>query len=238
MSFKKKDNIRVNTLRTIAISEADWNAAGRIFITRKMMKQAESLNLLPPEHMGGRKNKKSITGALTKRLVIDNSRLLRQPLAIISTDAANCYDRMVHKYVALACKKWGISQQVIMALLKPLNEARHYTRTAYGDSTVFFDEDNFQGAGQGNTGAAPYWTFVSLPMIEIMKEMNLQSEFTSAISKRLIKLALIAFVDNAELFIMNKSNSPEAIMKTAEIAINVWREVLEVRCVLLNVHGR
>jgi len=57
MSFKKKDNIRVNTLRTIAISEADWNAAGRIFITRKMMKQAESLNLLPSEHMGGRKNK-------------------------------------------------------------------------------------------------------------------------------------------------------------------------------------
>jgi len=145
---------------------------------------------------------------------------------------------MVHKYVALACKKWGISQQVIMALLKPLNEARHYTRTAYGDSTVFFDEDNFQGAGQGNTGAAPYWTFVSLPMIEIMKEMNLQSEFTSAISERLIKLALIVFVDDAELFIMNKLNSPEAIMKTAKIAINVWREVLEVRCVLLNVHGR
>ena len=228
MSFKKSNSIQVNTLRTIVISEADWNASGRILITRKMMQQAESLHLLPPEHMGGRKNKKSITGALTKRLVIDNSRLLKKPLAIISTDAANCYDRMVHKFVSLACKKWGLSQNAMIALLQPLQQARHYTRTAYGDSKKYFVGENFQGAGQGNTGAAPYWTCVSTPMIELMKEMELQSEFTTAISQRIITLALIAFVDDAELFITDLSNSPEDIMEKAERAINVWREVLEV----------
>jgi len=228
MSFKKQNSIRVDTLRTIVISEADWNASGRIFITRKMMKQAESHFLLPSEHMGGRKNRKSITGALTKRLLIDNSRLLRKPMAIISTDAANCYDRMVHKYVSLACRKWGVPKKVMIALLQPLQQAKHHTRTAYGDSQQFFKGTNFQGAGQGNTGAAPYWTCISTPMIELMKEMKLESEFTSAISQQILTLALISFVDDAELFIMDPSNSPAAIKSKAEKAINVWREVLEV----------
>lgn len=70
MSFKKKDSIHVSTLRTKGISEVDWNAAGGIFITRKMMRQAERLSLLPAEHMGGRKNHKAITGAFTQRLMI------------------------------------------------------------------------------------------------------------------------------------------------------------------------
>lgn len=35
-------------------------------------------------------------------------------------------------------------------------------------------------------------------------------------------------MDDAELFIMGRSNSPAAIMSKAELATNVWREVLEV----------
>jgi len=65
-------------------------------------------------------------------------------------------------------------------------------------------------------------------MIEFMKENDLQAEFTSAISQKIITLALIVFIDDAELFIMDKSNSLNAIMNKAELAINVWREVLEV----------
>lgn len=92
-----------------------------------------------------------------------------------------------------------------------------------------YAEINFQGAGQGNTGRAePYWTCVSTPMIDFMKENDFQSEFTCAISQRIITLTLIAFVDDAELFIMDKSNSSNAIMNKAELSINVWREVLEV----------
>ena len=41
MAFKKKDNIKVNNIRSIIISESDWNAAGKVHITRRMMQQAE-----------------------------------------------------------------------------------------------------------------------------------------------------------------------------------------------------
>ena len=55
MVFKKEDSIRIDSLRSIIISEGDWNAAGRVFVTRRMMAQAEKLLLLPEEHLGGRK---------------------------------------------------------------------------------------------------------------------------------------------------------------------------------------
>jgi len=228
MSFKKQTSIHVSTLRTIIISEADWNAAGKIFVTRRMMRNAEKMKLLPNEHLGGRKGRKSTDGGLTKRLIMDNARMLQKPMTIVSTDAANCYDRMIHKIIAMAAKKWGIPQRVIQSLLSPLQQAQHYTRTAYGDSTSFFTGTNLQGAGQGNTGAAPFWTMISTHMIEIMKELHLSASFISPITKKKIILSLIAFVDDTELFLTHPKNDLKALIAKASTAIKTWRELLKV----------
>jgi len=228
MSFKKQNSIHVSSLRTIIISEADWNASGKVFVTRRMMKDAERNNRLPPEHLGGRKGKKSTDGGLTKRLILDNARLLNRPMAIISTDAANCYDRMLHKIIAMASMKWGIPNQVIKPLLAPLHHAKHFTRTAYGDSLRYFSGDNLQGAGQGNTGAAPFWTMISTHMIEVMKDMQFHSKFISPITKEEIILSLIAFVDDTELFLTDPNNNLQHLVAKAQEAINTWRHLLQV----------
>jgi len=228
MTFKSSTSIMINSLRSIIIAEADWNAAGRIHITRRMMSQAEKYNLLPHEHIGGRKGKKSIEGAIAKRLLMENSRLMQRPMVVISTDAANCYDRVVHKYVAFVCKKWGIQTSVIKALLQPLQQARHYTRTAYGDSDSHFTGVNLQGVGQGNTGAAPFWTCVSTSMIEILKDSGYNATFISAISLDIVKLSLIAFVDDSELFLTVPSNDESELIQLADRTLNTWREALQV----------
>jgi len=228
MSFKKRNNIQVDALRTIIISEADWNASGKIFVTRRMMRQAEALHLLPKEHIGGRKGKKATDGALTKRLIMENAIALKRPMAIISTDAANCYDRMIHKFIALSCRKWGVPIQVIKPLLQPLQRARHFTRTAFGDSNTYFEGTNLQGAGQGNTGAAPFWTSVSTHMIEIMKDHLYHAKFTSPLTKKEIILSLIAFVDDTELFLTSENDDIQELIDKATQAINVWRETLHV----------
>jgi len=228
MSFKKETSIHVSTLRTIIISEADWNTAGKIFITRRMMKSAEKSNLLPNEHLGGRKNKKSTDGGLTKRLILDNARLLQKPMAIVSTDAANCYDRMIHKIIAMAARKWGVPDNAIKSLLSPLQKAQHFTRTAFGDSFTSFTGTNLQGAGQGNTGAAPFWTMVSTHMIQIMKEMKYQATFLAPITKKKIMLSLIAFVDDTELFLTKSNDNLKELVDKANSAINTWRELLNV----------
>jgi len=228
MAFKKQNNIKVTNIRAIIISESDWNTAGKILVARKLMKHAEKFNLLPQEHMGGRKGRKATDGALTKRLLLDNARIFKRSMAIISTDAANCYDRMCHTFISFSCIKWGLAIPIMIALLQPLQQAQHHTRTAYGDSKGFFKGIKLQGAGQGNTGAAPYWTCISSPMIEIMKERRFHSSFISPLSGAIIALSLLAFVDDAELFVTNLQNDPAQLIKKAEIAINVWRQLLYV----------
>jgi len=228
MAFKKPDNIHVSNIRSIIISEADWNTSGKIHVTRRMMRNAENCNLLPEEHIGGRKGKKATDGVLTKRLFIDNARIMERTVAIISTDAANCYDRMTHKYISLMCIKWGLAVQVMVSLLQPLQRAKHHTRTAFGDSTSCFEGSNLQGAGQGNTGAAPYWTSVSTPMIEEMKKQNMHSKMVSPISGIVVILALLAFVDDTELFIMHNTDSEEEVIKKAQSALLLWRALLNV----------
>ena len=227
MAFKKVHCTKINTLRSIIISEGDWNVAGRIYVTRKLMKQAEEYDLLPEEHLGGRKNKKSIDGVITKRLFLDNSRLTNKPAIILSTDAANCYDRMVHKFVCMICKKWGLEESVLKALLQPLQSAKHFTRTAYGDSTVCFTGDNLQGAGQGNTSAAPFWTCVSSPMIAIMKKNKFQSKMRSPLSLEEVILTLMSFVDDTEVFLTIDSDDIEELLNLADTTLKTWKKVLQ-----------
>ena len=164
------------------------------------MAQAESCSLLPEEHLGGRKNRKSIDGAITKRLFLDNVRFLNRSAIFLSTDAANCYDRMTHKYICTIGKKWGLQEQVLKALLEPLQNARHFTRTAYSDSYDCFEGTNLQGAGQGNTGAAPFWTCISSAKIHVLKENNMNSKLISPLTLEEMILTLMAFVDDTEVF--------------------------------------
>jgi len=227
MAFKKANSTRINTLRSIIISEGDWNAAGRIYVTQKMMQQAESMSLLPEEHLGGRKGRKSIEGAITKRLFLDNSRITQKPVIILSTDAANCYDRMVHKFICMMCRKWGLQEQVLKALLQPLQNARHFTRTAYGDSFQSFTGSNLQGAGQGNTGAAPFWTCVSTAMINILKRHQLNSKWKCPISLETVILTLMAFVDDTEIFLSTKDDDLNALLDLAQETISTWKSVLQ-----------
>lgn len=228
MAFKKDDNIQVSNVRSIIISEADWNTSGKVHVTHRLMKNAEQHNLLPQEHIGGRKGKKATDGVLAKRLLLDNARLLKRSMIIVSTDAANCYDRMTHKYISLVCIKWGLTAQVMTALLQPLQKAKHHTRTAYGDSTTYFEGRNLQGAGQGNTGAAPFWTSVSTPMIETMKTRQMHSKMITPLSGMLVILALLAFVDDTELFIMHPDDDDNKLIRRAQIALQLWKELLNI----------
>ena len=78
---------------------------GRLHINRNMLNGAEKLKLIPTEHYGGRKGYKATDAVLNKRLALDNIRLAKKPAAIISTDAANCYDRMVHSFISLSIQR-------------------------------------------------------------------------------------------------------------------------------------
>ena len=171
---------------------------------------------------------------------MDNVRYLDNPVVILSTDAVNCYDRMTHKFICMMAKKWGLEEPVLKALLKPLQTAKHYTRTAYGDSYECFQGDNLQGAGQGNTGAAPFWTCISSAMIKVLKENNLHSKLISPLSTEEVILTLMAFVDDIEIFLTVEDDDIDKLVDLADTTMQTWKGVLQATGGDMrskNVHG-
>ena len=138
MTLKEENNLKVDKLRSLILGEADLNMGGRIFVNRKMLQGAEKLNLISREHYGGRKGMKATDAVLNERLALDNIRLAKRPAAILSTDAANCYDRMVHSIISLRVQRLGLTLSIVLALLRPLQESRHFIRSAYSDSTTHY----------------------------------------------------------------------------------------------------
>jgi len=65
-------------------------------------------------------------------------------------------------------------------------------------------------------------------MIEILKESGYSAQMTSAITKEIITLVLIAFVDDTEIFLTDPNNDPSQLIQTSEAAINTWRETLQI----------
>ena len=237
MTMKEENNYNVDKLRSLILGEADWNMGGRIFVNRRMFRGAESHQLIPHEHYGGRKNMKAIDAVLNKRLALDNIRLQKRPAAILSSDAANFYDRMVHSFISLSVQRLGLPLSIILALLRPLQECRHFTRTAYGDTSQFYggkQDIPFQGSGQENASSSPFWAVVSSHLIDMMREMNVCSTFTAAITLVTFALVMIMYVDDNDIFITSdRINQIEDIRHKAQQAITFWKEVLHVTGVVV-----
>jgi len=63
-------------------------------------------------------------------------------------------------------------------------------------------------------------------MIELMKEAGFDSHLITPLSKKNILLSLIAFVDDAELFLTTKTNNISELIKKAQAALDRWKNVL------------
>ena len=99
------------------------------------------------------------------------------------------------------CIKWGLAVQVMISLLKPLQQAAHHTRTAFGNSHAGITGTNLQGAGQRNVGTVPYWTAISIHIIELMQHYKMNAKYVSPFFGIVVILTLSAFVDDTELFL-------------------------------------
>ena len=82
----------VNKLRAILLMEADFNFHNKLVFGVRMIAEARAKGLIPPEQFTD-KQSTSEDGSFAKQLMAHLSRQKRQPMAIISADAGNWYDR-------------------------------------------------------------------------------------------------------------------------------------------------
>jgi hypothetical protein len=135
MTKKKSNRSDIENLRTICLFEADANYAFK-HIGRQMMLNAELHSTLAKEQYGSRKRHRAIDLALNKVLTNDVLRQAKQTGAVCSNDAKACYDLIGHAQASLCMQRQGVPKSAVQCLFTTLQEATHYVRTAFGDSSI------------------------------------------------------------------------------------------------------
>ncbi len=116
--------------------------------------------VLYPEKLFSQKGSTAKDAKFDKTLMADLSGQARQPMTVVSADAAYCYDRVNHvimSLVWLALTNGNIP--VIVATLICLQTMKFFQRTGFGESKTFFGGEGIRlymmGLGQENRAAPP-----------------------------------------------------------------------------------
>ena len=231
MLEKKPGVFKVTKLRTILLYEADFNHNNKM-MGRSMMRYAESNQLLAPEQYGSRKGHSAIYQCLNKVLTFDILRQSRKPAALCSNDAKSCYDRIVHSAAGLAMQRCGVPVPLVESSLRPIQQLKHYIRTAFGDSTTFFRADSgdlpSHGIGQGNGAGPAIWAVVSTPIFNSMRQRGYGIFIRAPYSGSDFFFVGYAFVDDTDLVVNDPSAtaSVSSVIDKLQTSINFWEASL------------
>ena len=98
---------------------------------------------------------------------------------MISTDAANCYEKNYHAILALIFLCLGVGKGPIAAMLVSIQLIKLFLRTGWGESTYFIEGailNILRGLYQGNGAAPASWMVLSLVLVRVYKRLGYGSK--------------------------------------------------------------
>jgi len=206
----------VDKLRSIQLYEADYNWFNKFVFNDAAMAALVSSGCLPEEHFS-QWGSMAEDACLDKTLTTDISRQSRQPMAVISVDAAQCYDRVNHSMMALVWLALNIPFQAVSIIVGCLQFMRIYTRTGWGDSLRYFGGEQqlvpFCGLGQGSKAAPASWIQLSSVIVNAFKSKGFVATIQDPIDGSTSHTVGCLFVDDTDLYVMN-----DAWATTAQLA--------------------
>lgn len=219
----------VEKLRSIQLYEADLNWFMKFIFNDGAMSALQSIEYLPEEHYS-RKQSTAEDACLDKTLTFDISRQTHTPMAIMSVDAAQCYDRVHHGLMSLVWLALTRDLPTVRILLSCLGDMKIYTRTGYGDSDTFFGGQGDSpacGLGQGSKAAPASWIQLSSILVKIYKEKGFGAMMEDPVTKAIIHSIGCMFVDDTDLYVFeSKLRSALDVYRTAQQAISLWSSLL------------
>jgi hypothetical protein len=223
---KKPGVCLVTKLRTIVLMSSMVNTNNKK-LGRDAMKQAEALDLLPPDQGGSRKDHRSNEQALNKCLALDPLRQRRQAGALCCNDAKSCYNRIVHSIAILSMRQISILLAPLISMFKVLQAATYKIRILYGDLTKTCASPRlipFQGVGQGNGAGPAILVAISAVIIQMLYTAGFGLTLNSAISGTLVAIACFAFVNDADVIHSKDDvNTPgEIIAAKMQDFVDLW----------------
>ena len=119
-------------------------------------------------------------------------------------------------------------------MFRTTQQAEHFIRTTFGDSTLSINGRNlikpYQGILQGNGAGPVTWMVVNAPMIEVQRKKGFGVKFHSAISKDPAHVVGFVLVDDADLGEGNlrpSNDSLEDVADRMQRSIDQWEGSLK-----------
>ena len=219
----------VDKLRSIQLYEADLNWYMKFIFNDKAMEALTSSNMCPEEHYS-QKESMAEDACLDKTLTMDISRQARHPMAILSLDAAQCYDRVQPVMMSLVWLALLNHIPVISILLTVLQGMKIHTRTGFGDSATFFGGDPehpFCGLGQGSKAAPASWLQLSSMIINAFKSEGFGARMIDPVTLALTLTIGCLYVDDTDIYVWDDTlTSAISVWKRAQDAVSLWSRLL------------
>jgi hypothetical protein len=194
----------VEKLRAIQLYKADFNCYNQFIFGCDAMNKLDSSGYIP-EELISHKGSTAEDAKFNKTLTADLSQQARQPMMIISTDAAYCYDRVNHEIMSLV---WlvllnGNIPAIAVALIC-LQTMKFFQRTGFGKSKTFFGGPTFtphmMSLGQGSRAAPLSWIQLSSIMVSVFKQLERGAFIMDPITLKMIHTMGALFDNNTDLY--------------------------------------
>ena len=172
---KDPGRLQIHRLRIINTYESKYNLVLKYFWPKQGMKKVESNKWLGNNQTGRRKNFCAVETATIDQLIIKTHRLTKFPLCIHQDDAMGCYDRIIRSHAILNSRKFGIPDNICKVYSIAYNLMQSKTQINNSVSKTSYSSTNklkCHGVGQGAGNGRTKWTFISIPMIEVVEEVS------------------------------------------------------------------
>ena len=221
---KKPGERKIGKLRIILLLDALYSTS-LMLMARWISNQAELNGSFAPEQFGSRKGLDARTQATNIKLVMDHSRRLRRPLAVVANDLKSCYDRAAHDVVGMCMAREGMSKAAIEMRFGVAQDPEINVRTGHGDSEItnksgIWKEPHFrtlhsvfQGSGDGPVS----WALVSSA---ILRPFRLRGYGTTIRIRgnHTKKVPAALFVDDSTYFQDAEPLSPSSLVPMTQEA--------------------
>jgi hypothetical protein len=112
-----------------------------------------------------------------------------------------------------------------------LQDATHFVRTAYGDSSITYGGPGWlkpmHGIGQGNGGGPPIWAVISSSLLDTLRSKGYGFHMVSPISNNPISFVGYSFVDDNDT-VQSDGDTPTNTVHKLQRAVDTWEGGLKV----------
>ena len=203
-----------------------------IKLGRDTMQVAETAEVLPDDQNDSRKGRRSQIVVTDETVVFDISQQLRLPMADVSLDLSEGYDRMLHNATMLSMIQHGAPETAVHSTFETLANAEHFVLTAYGRFTKSYGGRKHnrarkltpQGVGQGSgKGPTAFGTYSST-IIKAMRKKGYGAMFSACISMFVMTLICFMYVDDTKLVhtARNQEETGEEIVSATQEELDYW----------------